>query len=104
MKRRHPSRRPRSKARTTRAKYDCLDVLKGDEAQAVLQELLSAHPDLIPDARRAANILLATVSFADVADTVFDAVQALDLDDLDAGPRAGTLSRLKRLGKSSRTP
>ena len=54
----------------------------------MLQELLSTHPDLITDARRAANALLATVSFADVADKVFDALQALDLDDLDAGPRA----------------
>ena len=54
----------------------------------MLQDLLSTHPDLITDARRAANALLATVSFADVADKVFDALQALDLDDLDAGPRA----------------
>ena len=39
------------------------------------------------DARRAANALLATVSFAHVAADVVDALQALDLDDLDAGPR-----------------
>ena len=39
--------------------------------------------------RRAANALLATVSFTDVAADVFDALLALDLDDLDAGPRAG---------------
>lgn len=88
MKRHHPGR-SRSKARTIRAEYDCLDLLTGDEAQAVLQELLSSRPDLIPDARRAANALLATVSFADVADNVFGALQALDLDDLDAGPGAG---------------
>jgi hypothetical protein len=43
----------------------------------------------MPDARRAANALLATVSFADVAANVTGALQALDLDDLDAGPRPG---------------
>ena len=89
MKRRRPSDRPRSKAGTSREKLDCLDVLTGDEASAVLRELLSSHPDLIPDARRAANALLATVSFTDIARSVFDALLALDLDDLDAGPRAG---------------
>jgi hypothetical protein len=44
-----------------------LDVLSGDEAQIVLKDLLSSRPDLISEARRAANALLATVSFADVA-------------------------------------
>jgi hypothetical protein len=73
----------------TRAKCDCLDVLTGDEAQIVLKDLLSSRPDLISDARRAANALLATVSFADVAANVFGALQALDLDDLDAGPHPG---------------
>jgi len=89
VKRLRPSRGSRSKPRTTRAKYDCLDVLTGDEARTVLHELLSSRPDLIPDARRAANALLARVSFADVAADVFAALQALDLDDLDAGPRTG---------------
>ena len=56
---------------------------------AVLRELLSSHSNLLPDVRRAANALLASVSFADVAKSVFDALLALDLDDLDAGPRAG---------------
>jgi len=65
-----------------------LDLLTGDEALAVLRELLSSHADLLPDARRAANALLATVSFTDIAKSVFDALLALDLDDLDAGPRA----------------
>jgi hypothetical protein len=77
----------RSKLRTTRAQYDCLDVLTGDEARTVLHEVLSSRPDLIPDAKRAANALLARVSFTDVAADVFRALQALDLDDLDAGPR-----------------
>ena len=89
MNRRRQSPGSRSKPRTTRAKYDCLDVLTEGEAQTVLNELLSSHPDLISDARRAANVLLATVSFADVAADVFGALQALDLDDLDAGPRPG---------------
>jgi hypothetical protein len=89
VKRRRQSTGSRSKPRTTRAKYDCLDVLTGDEAQIVLKDLLSSRPDLILDARRAANALLATVSFADVAADVVDALQALDLDDLDAGPRPG---------------
>ena len=89
MKRRRQSPGSRSKPRTARAKYDCLDILTGDEAQTVLNELLSSRPNLISDARRAANALLATVSFADVAADVFGALQALDLDDLDAGPRLG---------------
>jgi len=89
VKRRRQSPASRSKPRTTRAKYDCLDVLTGDEAQVVLKDLVSSRPDLISDARRAANALLATVSFADVAADVFGALQALDLDDLDAGPRPG---------------
>jgi hypothetical protein len=89
VKRLRPSPGSSSKPRTTRARYDCLDVLTGDEAQTVLHELLSSRPDLIPDARRAANALLARVSFADVAADVFGALEALDLDDLDAGPRPG---------------
>jgi hypothetical protein len=89
VKRRRQSSGSRSKPRTARAKYDCLDILTGDEAQTVLNELLSSRPDLISDARRAANALLATVSFADVAADVLGALQALDLDDLDAGPRPG---------------
>jgi hypothetical protein len=56
---------------------------------AVLRELLLSHSNLLPDARRAANALLASVSFADVAKSVFDALLTLELDDLDAGPRAG---------------
>lgn len=47
------------------------------------------HPALIPDARGAASALLASVSFTDIAKSVSDALLALDLDDLDAGPRAG---------------
>jgi hypothetical protein len=89
VKRRRQPPASRSKPRTTRAKCDCLDVLTGDEAQIVLKDLLSLHPDLISDARRSANALLARVSFTDVAADVFGALQALDLDDLDAGPRPG---------------
>jgi hypothetical protein len=89
VKRRRQSPGSRPKGRTTRVKYDCLHVLTGNEAQKVLNALLSSRPELISDARRAANALLATVSFADVAADVFGALQALDLDDLDAGPRPG---------------
>jgi hypothetical protein len=50
---------------------------------------MSSHPDLLPEGRRAASALLAKVSFTDIAKSVFDALLALDLEDLDAGPRAG---------------
>jgi hypothetical protein len=96
VKRRRQSPGPRSEPRTTRAKYDCLDVLTGDEAQIVLKDLLSSRPDLISDARRAANALLASVSLVDVAADVFDALQGLDLDDLDAGPRPGPSGDFKQ--------
>jgi hypothetical protein len=89
VKRRSPQSRPRPKAGTSRQKFDCVDLLSGDEALAVLCELLSSHPDLLPEGRRAANALLATVSFTDIAKGVFDALLALNLEDLDAGPRAG---------------
>jgi len=89
VKERRGSGRPRSKVGTSRGKLDSLDVLTGDEALAVLRELLSSRPDLLPDAWRAANALLATVSFTDIGKSVFDALLALDLDDLDAGRRAG---------------
>ena len=62
--------------------------MTGDEASAVLRHLLSSYPELIPVARQAVNALLATVSFTDIATSVFDALIALDLDDLDTGPRA----------------
>jgi hypothetical protein len=65
---------------------------------------MAAHPGLVAEAEAAASALLATVSFADVADGVFDAVQSLDLDDLDSGPRqAVTSSRGRQHGKSLRT-
>jgi hypothetical protein len=89
VRRRAPRSRPRPKAGTSRQKLDCLDRLTGDEALAVLRELLSSHPDLLPEGRRAANALLATVSFMDIAKSVCDALLALDLEDLDAGPRVG---------------
>jgi hypothetical protein len=89
VKRRSPPIRSRQKAGTRRQKFDCLDLLIGDEALAVLRQLLSSDPDLLAEGRRAANALLATVSFTDVATGVLDALLALDLEDLDAGPRAG---------------
>ena len=78
--------RSRPQAGTSREK--CLHLLSGDEAAAVLRELLAAHPHLVPDAVRAANALLATVSFSTIAQRVSDAVVQLGLDDFDAGPRA----------------
>jgi hypothetical protein len=83
-----PPGRRRRKTRIIGAKHGSLDLLTGDEALTVLGELLSSHPALLPDARQAANALLATVSFTHIAKGVFDALVALDLDDLDAGPRA----------------
>jgi repressor LexA len=78
----------RSRPHGTRQQTDCVDVLTGEEAGAVLRALLKAHPDLLPDARLAADRQLATVSFSDVAERVCAGLQALDLDDLDAGPHA----------------
>jgi hypothetical protein len=89
MKRRHSADGRRSKARASRKKLDCLDVLTADEASAVLRELISSRPELIPEARQAANALLAKVSSTSIATSVFAGLLALDLDDLDAGPRAG---------------
>ena len=91
-----PGRHPRSTVtgssrsipQGSRRQSDCLDLLTGEEAGAVLHALLEARPALLSDARRAADNLLATVSFSDVAAKVCAALQALDLDDLDAGPRA----------------
>jgi hypothetical protein len=79
---------PRPLPQGSRRQPDCLNVLTGEEAGAVLRALLEAHPVLLEDARRAADSLFATVSFSDVADKVCAALQALDVDDLDAGPRA----------------
>src|SRR5438132_14354559 len=43
VKRRRQSPGSRPKGRTTRVKYDCLDVLTRDEAQTVLNDLLSSR-------------------------------------------------------------
>lgn len=87
MSRRPPDPRGR-KGRARPTKRDSLDLLTGDEALAVLRQLLSSHPALLPHARRAADTLLAAVSFTDIANRVCDALLTLDLDDLDAGPHA----------------
>ena len=76
----------RSRPDEKRPQSDCLDVLTGEEAAAVLRALLKAHPDLLPEARVVADRLLATISFSQVADRVCAGLRALDLDDLDAGP------------------
>lgn len=64
-----------------------LERLEGDEAHAVLHGLLAAHPDLRPEAEKAARSLLGQVSFESVAEDVEHALRSLDLDDL--GSRAG---------------
>jgi hypothetical protein len=88
VKTRRSLQRRHSRAGRSRTNLDCLDVLIGDEASAVLRQLLLSYPELIPAARQAANALLATVTFTDIATSVFEGLIALDLDDLDAGPRA----------------
>jgi hypothetical protein len=56
----------------------------------VLHALLSSHSELIPDARRAANALLASVSFAAVAKSIVDALVKL----IRAGTaKSGLISR-----------
>lgn len=86
MRRGFLARQPPPKRPARAAKCRILDLLTADEAQAVLQGLLSARPELGPEAERLAKALLATVSFKNVADNVLAAVQALDLNELDAGP------------------
>ena len=63
-----------------------LRVLTPADAQIVLEEMLREHPKLSADARRIVDRVLSSVSCKDVARRVFDAVQALDLDDMKAGP------------------
>lgn len=64
-----------------------LERLEADEARAVLDRLLAAHPDLRTEAEQAARSLLSQVSCESVADDVEHALRSLDLDDL--GNRAG---------------
>ena len=65
-----------------RGKATLLDGLKPEEARAILQRLLAAHPDLRAEAERIARSLLSEMSFASVADKVEMAVRA---------PRLGAL-------------
>ena len=77
----HPRRAVKAAtgSKPRRAQADCLDVLTSEEAAAVLHALLKAHPALLPDARRVADSLLATVSMSDVAERVCADLQALEL-------------------------
>lgn len=77
----------RRRSGTGRRKPDCLDVLTADEALAVLRALLASNP-VVPPAREAANALLASVSFVDVAKSVCERLTTLGLDDMEAGPGA----------------
>lgn len=68
-----------------------LDGLKPEEAQAVLQRFVAAHPDLCAEVQRIARSLLHEISFEAMADKVEDAVRAVDFDDLRG--RAGRYER-----------
>ena len=65
-----------------KGKATLLDGLKPEEAQAILQRLLVAHPDLRAEAELIARSLLSEMSFASVADKVEVAVRALRLGAL----------------------
>lgn len=64
-----------------------LERLEAGEALSLLHRLLSAHPDLRPEAEQMARALLAEIDFEAVADEVEDSLRALDVEDL--GARAG---------------
>ena len=68
-------------AGTSPKNLDCLDVLNGNEASAVLREILSSHLELIPYARQAANALLATMSFTAIALVGFELVRVAYLTE-----------------------
>ncbi|MBI2998469.1 MAG: hypothetical protein HYY46_08455 [Deltaproteobacteria bacterium] len=68
-------------------KSRALDRLKGDEAAQVLRALLEKRPALAKEVEALAESVIGDVSVEDVADAVEDAVQGLDLEDLQG--RAG---------------
>jgi hypothetical protein len=73
--------------RRTAKQSSTLERLEVGEALSLLHRLLSAHPDLRPEAEQMARALLGEIDFEAVADEVEDGLRALDLDDLDG--RAG---------------
>jgi hypothetical protein len=82
------SLRTRSRRRADGRRFGSLAWLTATEAQIVLRELLASRPELRDDAASAADALLASVSLDDVAERVFHALEALDLDDMKVGPTA----------------
>lgn len=64
-----------------------LDRLDSEEAAAVLRRLLVAHPEFVSETEGIARSLLRGETYAAIADQIEEAVQALDMTDLNA--RAG---------------
>ncbi len=64
-----------------------LDRLAGEEANAILRQLLEKHPELRPEAKSIAAGLLSSQSAEDIAAEVSDALMSVDLDALNG--RAG---------------
>jgi hypothetical protein len=69
---------------------DLLDNLEASEATAVLREILTAHPELRPEAEAIARGVLGEVSFVPIAEEVEADILQLDYDDLNG--RAGSHS------------
>jgi hypothetical protein len=64
-----------------------LDRLAGEEANAVLRQLLETHSELRPEAERIARGLISSQSIEDIAAEISDAMIGVDLDALNG--RAG---------------
>ena len=64
-------------------KPSVLDRLGAGESQAVLSDLLAAHPDLRPEAERLALSFVSDFDFEAVADDVEHELRRLDIDDLN---------------------
>ncbi len=80
-------RSPSRGARTHPLRQEILGTLHSDEAAAVLDRLLGAHPELRGQAEDIAKALLAETSFEQIATEVEDALSGID--DEDVYGRAG---------------
>ena len=76
-----------SRTRSKRSASVILDRLAGEEANAVLRQLLEKHSELRTEAERIAMDLIASQSVEDIAAEVSDAMMGVDLDALNG--RAG---------------
>src|SRR6266478_2702389 len=76
-----------SRTRSKRSASAILDRLAGEEANAVLRQLLEKHSELRAEAERIAVGLLSSQSVEDIAAEVSDAMMGVDLDALNG--RAG---------------